>query len=172
MHFTSRADALAARSLGRLIGIVRGAVGLVPACAPANVCAAARRMGDCSADHRASGEGRHRIPPAIMAPIAGTVMAIAAMAMPVARTIMWPVMRTMMRAVTAAIVPVVMPILNFGQAGGLIARLLDGRLDQRLDRRGDGRVERRNGKQGTQGGHCYGCQKSFHSSSPPVELQH
>jgi hypothetical protein len=74
-----------------------------------------------------------------------------------------------MRAMPPAVVPVVMAILNFSQASGLIVRLLDCRLDQRLNRRSGSRVERRYGQQGTQGSHCYGCQKSFHSSSPPHE---
>jgi hypothetical protein len=104
-----------------------------------------------------------------MTPIAGAMIAIAAMAVPVARAMMRTVVRTIMGAMPPAIVSVVMTVLNFRQASGLLTRLLDGRLGQRLDWGGCHRIERRNGKQGTQGSYRYGCQKSFHSSSPPVE---
>lgn len=112
-------------------------------------------------DDRARGEGRHRIPPAIIVTaIAGARVTIAAMALPIARAMMIAraIIRPMMGPVMRTIVRSVMTILHLGHAIGLAGRLqgpvrLQGQwLRQGLDWPRSDWIDGRNGKQNTQGG--------------------
>lgn len=145
-------NALPTRTIGRLIGIVGGAIRPIPVGAPASMSSPIGWASYGTADNRARGESRHRIPPAIIvSAIAGASVTIAAMAMPIARAmitraIVWAMMRTIARPV--------MSILHLGHAGRLQGRtcLQDQWLRNRLNWPRCCRIDGRNGKQNTQGG--------------------
>ena len=99
---------MAARSAGRLIRVVGCTIGPIAAGAPLDVAACARRMSNGAGDDSAGRKRRQRIPPTIaMAAIAGPLVTVTAMAVPIAAMVAMPV------APVVAPVRTMVVILNF-----------------------------------------------------------
>ena len=137
----SRPDALPARTVGRLIGVVGNAIRPIPVGAPADMRASIGRARDGTTDDRTRREGCCRIPPAVaVAAIARSRIAITMITAPVARAGAGAIM-AIMAIIRAVVWAMAVAILHLGYAIGLAGRLQELRLRHGLYRPGGGRID-------------------------------